>query len=101
MRRGRVTVVDVRGRSECEAGHLPNAKNIPVGYLSERLDEIPCDTQVAVHCQRGGRSAIAASILSAHGSTNVANLTGGFTAWKAAGETVEQSDAVATAPGGS
>ena len=101
MRRGQVTVVDVRGHSEWEAGHLPNAENIPVGYLSERLDEIPRDTPVAVHCQTGARSAIAASILGARGFTNVANLTGGFAAWKAAGEAVEQSDDAAAAPGGS
>ena len=91
MRRGELTVVDVRGRSEWEAGHLPNVANIPVGYLSERLDEIPRDTPVAVQCQTGARSAIAASVLSAHGFTNVSNVVGGFAAWQAAGEPVEQS----------
>ena len=93
MRTGQMTVIDVRGRSEWAAGHLPNAEHIPVGYLSERLDEIPRATPVAVHCQSGARSAIAASILSAHGFTNVANLTGGFAAWQAAGEPVEQGEA--------
>lgn len=91
MRRGELTVVDVRGRSEWEAGHLPDVANIPVGYLSERLDEIPRDTPVAVQCQTGARSAIAASVLSANGFTNVANVAGGFAAWQAAGEPVEQS----------
>jgi len=38
-----------------------------------------------VHCQSGARSAIAASVLEAHGVPHVVNLTGGFSAWQHAG----------------
>jgi hydroxyacylglutathione hydrolase len=85
LARGDVAVVDVRGHAEWEAGHLPGAPNIPVGYLTERLAELPTDKPVVVHCQSGSRSAIAASVLQARGLTSVMNFTGGFAAWEQAG----------------
>ena len=94
---GEVTVIDVRGHSEWDAGHLPGVVNIPVGYLADRLEEIPGAKPVAVHCQTGARSAIAASVLRARGFTNVANLTGGFVAWQAAGQPVEHAGVVSSA----
>ena len=89
LQRGDVTVIDVRGRAEWEAGHMPNVGNIPVGYLADRIGEIPRDRPVVVHCQAGARSAIAASVLRAHGVRDVINLKGGFAAWQAAGNPVE------------
>ncbi|HUF66066.1 MAG TPA: rhodanese-like domain-containing protein [Gemmatimonadaceae bacterium] len=86
---GEVAVIDVRGRSEWEEAHLPGVANIPVGYLTERLDEIPRDRPVVVHCQSGSRSAIAASVLHAHGVTNVINLSGGIVDWRRSGRPVE------------
>ena len=83
--RGDATVIDVRGRAEWEAGHLPGVQNIPVGYLAERLDELPTDRPVVVHCQGGARSAIAVSVLQARGRKNVVNLVGGYAAWVQAG----------------
>ena len=75
-------MLDVRGSSEWEAGHLAGATNIPIGYLPERLADISRDRPVVVHCQAGGRSAIAASVLQAHGFDNVINLSGGIAAWR-------------------
>ncbi|HEU5219608.1 MAG TPA: rhodanese-like domain-containing protein [Gemmatimonadales bacterium] len=85
-------VVDVRGRSEWDHGHIPGALHIPLAELAERLDEIPEDQPIAVHCQGGGRSAIAASVLQAAGRTRVSNVTGGFGAWSAAGLPVRNGD---------
>lgn len=82
---GRATVVDVRGAVEWEAGHLPGVANIPLGYLTDHLDELPTETPLIVHCQAGARSAMAASVLHAHGFRNVVNMTGGFAAWASAG----------------
>jgi hydroxyacylglutathione hydrolase len=101
LARGDVTVVDVRGRSEWEAGHLPGVENIPVGYLDEHLDELPRDGGLVLQCQTGARSSIAASLLQARGFTNVMNLDGGFAAWRDAGYPVVREDEDAVAPAGS
>lgn len=95
--RGDATVVDVRGHAEWEAGHLPGVANIPVGALVDRLDELPTDRPVIVHCQGGARSAIAASVLEAQGLTNVINLVGGYAAWEQAGLPTTHGDAEAAA----
>lgn len=84
-------VIDVRGRSEWDAGHIAGVPNIPLGTLPDRLGEIPRDRPIAVHCQGGGRSAIAASVLEANGFENVVNVTGGFGAWEKEGLPVSHS----------
>jgi hydroxyacylglutathione hydrolase len=93
IRRNEAAVIDVRGRAEWEAGHLPNVPNIPLGYLTDRLDDVPRNKPVVVHCQAGSRSAIAASVLRARGLTNVMNLTGGFAAWQSAAQEIERESA--------
>lgn len=88
MKAGDVNVIDVRARSEYDAGHIPGVPNIPLGYIEDRLADIPTDKPIVLHCQGGGRSAIAASLLQARGVKNVINLTGGFGAWEKAGKPV-------------
>jgi hydroxyacylglutathione hydrolase len=85
LNRGQLTVLDVRSQSEWDEGHLPHARHIMLGYLPERIAQIPVDKPVVVQCQTGGRSAIAASILQAHGVSQVINLMGGYRDWAAAG----------------
>jgi len=97
METGAPNVIDVRGRSEWEAGHIPGVPNIPLGDLAERVDEIPADRPVIVHCQSGARSAIAASVLRARGVKDVVNLGGGFAGWEAAGNPVERETPVGSA----
>jgi len=80
-----VAVLDVRNQSEWDAGHLPGARHIQLGALEERLNEVPRDGVVVVHCQSGSRSAIAASLLAARGFSNIINLHGGYAAWTSAG----------------
>jgi hydroxyacylglutathione hydrolase len=83
-------VLDVRGRSEWDAGHLPGAVHIPLAELPDRLSEVPLGTPIAVHCQVGGRSSIAVGLLKAAGRSSVSNVTGGFEAWTAAGFPLQQ-----------
>jgi hydroxyacylglutathione hydrolase len=82
--RGDVTLIDVRGRTEWEAGHIPGVPNVPLGHLTSRLHELPTSRPIVVYCQAGARSAIAASVLLARGVEQVLNMTGGFTAWQQA-----------------
>ena len=85
-----VNVLDVRGASEWEGGHLPGSLNIPLGYLKERIAELPTGRPLVVHCQTGGRSAIATSLLQAGGVAAVVNLLGGYSAWARAGQPTER-----------
>ncbi|HEY0994676.1 MAG TPA: rhodanese-like domain-containing protein [Gemmatimonadaceae bacterium] len=87
---GRTVVVDVRGREEFEAGHIPGVRHIVLGLLPDHLDELPRDVPLVLQCQTGGRSSVAASVLQAAGFTNVSNLARGITGWREAGEPVEQ-----------
>ncbi len=85
-----MAVVDVRNLPEWEAAHLPDGLNVPLGYLTDRLDEIPRDRDVVLHCQTGWRSAIGASLLEAHGYERVANLKGGIRSWAIEGHPIER-----------
>ena len=66
------------------AKHIPGSINIPLSHLQQRIDEIPRDRRIAVHCAGGYRSSIAASILHQHGITNLIEMAGGIAAWEAA-----------------
>jgi rhodanese-related sulfurtransferase/rubrerythrin len=76
------TVLDVRQPGEYQAGHIPGAKLIPVTDVSERIGEIDSQKPVIVYCAMGGRSRVAAQMLSGKGFDQVYNLNGGFKAWK-------------------
>lgn len=93
----RVSVIDVRGAAEWSSGHLPGVPNIPLGYLSERIGDLPKGKPLVVQCQAGARSAIATSVLRANGVADVVNLIGGFNDWEATGHTVERGSARAAA----
>ncbi len=90
LRENAIVLIDVRGQTEWDAGHIAAARHIPLGYLAERVRGLPRTTPIIVHCQSGARSAIAASVLEAQGFTSVNNLTGGFAAWASAGQPVER-----------
>ncbi|MDJ0757374.1 MAG: MBL fold metallo-hydrolase [Ardenticatenaceae bacterium] len=81
--KGDVTLVDVRNQSEWEEGHIAQATHIMLGYLPERVGEVPVSNgnPVALLCRSGNRSAIAASILQAKGIENVINMEGGINLW--------------------
>lgn len=78
-----VQIVDVRGASEYEAGHIEGAIHVFVGTISDHLDKISKNKQVIIHCQSGYRSSIAYAILAKNGFENVKNFSGGMNAWLA------------------
>ena len=81
---GEVAVVDVRAQSEWDAGHVPGAVHVMLGYLPEHSGEVIDGRPIAVLCRSGRRSAIGASILQAKGATDVINVAGGIRDWAAA-----------------
>jgi hydroxyacylglutathione hydrolase len=76
---------DVRGISEFNEGHIPGAKHLFLGTLSENLAKLPSDKPFIIHCQAGDRTAIAHSLLFKLGYTKAINYSGGFADWKAKG----------------
>jgi rhodanese-related sulfurtransferase len=87
INRGKTTVLDVRSTEEFAAGHLRDAKHIPLSDLASRIGELEKSKSrsVIVVCQSGARSDKAVRQLAAAGFTDVQRLDGGIAAWQAAG----------------
>ena len=75
--------LDVRTEAEARAERIDGSWNVPLNRLHERLDEVPRDREVVVHCASGYRSSIAASLLAREGFEHVSDLVGGMAAWNA------------------
>ena len=71
-------ILDVREAGEFAAGHIQGAHNIPLSQLRERMEEIPRDIPVYVHCRSSQRSYYAICYLQGNGFTNVYNISGSF-----------------------
>lgn len=71
-------LIDVRNPEEYARGSLPNAINIPLDELRERLGEIDPARPAVVFCQVGQRGYVAQRILEQRGYTQVCNLKGGL-----------------------
>lgn len=76
-----VFVLDVREPEEYKIVHMAQSKLIPLGSLSERVNELDSADEIYVHCKFGGRSAQAAQILKGFGFKKVKNVKGGIDAW--------------------
>jgi rhodanese-related sulfurtransferase len=70
-------VLDVRTTGEFTRGHIPDAVNIPVDELRDRLNEVPRDREVAAYCQVGQRGYLATRVLLQAGF-QAANIGGGY-----------------------
>jgi hydroxyacylglutathione hydrolase len=92
LRKRDVQVIDVRARSEWEAGHIDGSRNIPLGEIGAHASALADAGPVVVQCASGARSTIASSILLANGVGDVINLEGGLAAWADAGFTLKSSE---------
>jgi ArsR family transcriptional regulator len=86
LRAGTATVLDVRPEDEFRQGHLPDALNIPLSQLEQRLAELPPDREIVAYC-RGPWCVLsfeAVAALRQHGY-RARRLEDGFPEWKIAG----------------
>ena len=95
MNQQNALVLDVREEAEFAAGHIVNARNVPLGRLSGSSDVADTiskkkDRTIVVCCASGNRSAAAVSALKKLGFPNAYNLAGGISAWKQAGLPTER-----------
>ncbi len=74
-------LIDVRSPAEFALGSMPDAVNIPVDELRERLGEVPKDREVAAYCQVGQRGYLATRILLQAGF-RAANVGGGYKTYR-------------------
>ena len=81
LNKDHIQIVDVRGKTEFDEGHIEGAENIFVGTLPDNLYKMSKDKSVVIHCQSGDRAAIAYSILKKNGFNNVKNYSGGMSEW--------------------
>jgi len=84
---GNIRLLDVRERSEWEAGHIEAAIHANFKHLPRIAERLPFATEeaVAVLCAGGMRSATACGLLRERGFGRVYNVRGGIGAWIAAG----------------
>ncbi|MCR4300840.1 MAG: rhodanese-like domain-containing protein [Sulfuricaulis sp.] len=77
-------VVDVCEPKEFSIGHIPNALNLPLSSLKNRLPDLVKykDKPIIVSCRSGNRSLKGAVILRKHGFATVYNLAGGLQGWE-------------------
>jgi hydroxyacylglutathione hydrolase len=78
-------VLDVREPNEWREGHIEGAFFIPYRELPARIADVPTGAPVAVVCDAGQRSVIAASLLQRSELRNVMNVDSGMSGWRRAG----------------
>ncbi len=71
-------LLDVRTKKEFQTGALPQATNIPIDELRDRLKELDPDIETIVYCRVGLRGYLATRLLMQNGFKNVKNLSGGI-----------------------
>lgn len=83
-----VVVIDVRTPEEFAAGHLEQARNLPLGdAFRDQVGELPRDGRYLLYCQSGNRSGQAAQVMEQLGFTDVLD-GGGIPDLAAAGASV-------------
>lgn len=95
---GSAVFVDLREESErVRNGIIPGALHVPRGLFEWAVDQdttytieaFDTDQLVVLYCSHGLRSAMSAKLAQEMGASNVAHLSGGFTAWKSGGGETE------------
>jgi rhodanese-related sulfurtransferase len=84
-------ILDVREPDEFSEGHVPGARNIPVGQVGNHTQELAHFERIYVHCRSGKRSQMATAELERRGLKNLVCISlGGMLDWMQAGYPVER-----------
>lgn len=91
VRRGEVTVLDVRPVEEFRAGHLPRALSVPLEDLEARMKDLPKDREIVAYC-RGPYCVMAVEAVARlrNQGFRAVRLDMGVVDWQAQGLPVEQ-----------
>jgi hydroxyacylglutathione hydrolase len=85
-----VQILDVRERSEWDAGHIPGSAFMPWHDIDRVPDGVDPARPVAVVCGSGERAAVAASLVQRYGAEHVIHvIDGGVPAWRDLGQPIE------------
>ena len=78
-----LVVIDVRNPDEVALGTIAGARTISLPALLTSIDRLDRAAPTVTFCAGGYRSAIASSLLRAHGFSDVSDVVGGYAAWQA------------------
>ncbi|SMO65991.1 MBL fold metallo-hydrolase [Solitalea koreensis] len=81
-----LNILDVRKQSENYSEHIIGAKNVPLDFINENMNQVDKNKTYYVHCASGYRSMIFNSIMRARGFNNLIDVKGGFKAIKESGK---------------
>ena len=87
INQGKAVFLDIRDPYDFAAGHVRDAKNIPLKELPQRGGELERfkSKAIIIVCSSGMQSAKAAALLKRAGFNEVYSLSGGLAAWQAQG----------------
>lgn len=87
-----LVILDVREDKEFNSGHIRDSVHIPLGALSQRINELEKfkNKNILAVCRSGSRSNSACSNLKKQGFENVNNLAGGIMSWSGANLPITQ-----------
>ena len=77
-----MVVLDVRPPQIYAKEHIEGAINIPAGQIRSRLNELPKDKTIMVHCFKGYTSYVVARILLQNGFDKILSYAGGWNFYK-------------------
>jgi rhodanese-related sulfurtransferase len=87
-----IMLIDVRSPAEYAGGHIPGARNMPLGaFTAEQIISQAAEREIVAVCQSGARASRCYADLENAGARGLKNLSGGTQAWIAAGFPIESS----------
>lgn len=92
--RNDLIILDVRAPGEWKSGHIPGAEHYFVAEMRDRISGLDKDGHYATYCASGYRASLASSLMQAQGFSDVSNVPGSFSAWRAAGFDIEKPEEV-------